>query len=96
MSPRNAASHGAAVMQHFLHRDGKRVFIAEHDHAERISDQDAVDSGAIQRDGRRKIVGGQERNRLSVQLLGMQSLDADFFPGRGCDGAVDMAIFSFE
>ena len=69
MCPRNAARHGAAVVQHFLHRYGKRVFVAQHDHAERVADQDAVYSGAIQGNGRRIIVGGQESNRLPMQLF---------------------------
>ena len=36
----NGTANGAGVMQHFVDGDGQRVVVAEHDHGQRIADQD--------------------------------------------------------
>ena len=43
---RLGADHGAKVVRHLRHRDRDRRLVAEHDHPERIADQDQVDSAS--------------------------------------------------
>ena len=44
-----SAADGANVMQHFVERDGKRVVIAEDDHAERVADEKNVYAGFVEK-----------------------------------------------
>ena len=41
------ASHGAGVMEHFIHGNGQGVFVAENNHPERISDEDGIDARLV-------------------------------------------------
>ena len=60
----HAAAHGARVVQHFVHGDGQRVFVAEHDHAQRIADEHDVHAGFIEQ-ARRRIVVCRESKQSS-------------------------------
>ncbi len=64
-----AARDGAAVMEHFLHRDGQGVGITQHHHAKRIADQDGIHASLVHRQRGGIIVGGQHGDRLAALLL---------------------------
>ena len=64
-----AARDRPAVMEHLLHRDGKRVLISEHDHPQRIADQDGINASFVHCHGGGIVVGGEHRNDLAAFLL---------------------------
>ena len=73
-----AAGHGAGVMEHVLHRHGKRRVVPEHDHAERVPDEDGVHARAIESASRREVVRGEHRDRLAAVLLRLKREESDF------------------
>ena len=43
-----AADDGAGVMDHVVERHRHRALVPEHDHAERIADEQCVDAAAVE------------------------------------------------
>ena len=68
--PRLGTSGGCHVVGHVVDRDVERVLMAEHDHGERVADQDHVDAGAVGDPCRRKVVRGHHDQRWPVALAG--------------------------
>ncbi len=54
--------HGLGVMEHLVHRDAHRLLVAEHDHAERVADEDERHAGLVDDARGRVVVGGQHRD----------------------------------
>ena len=63
--PAHSAPHRARVVQHLLHRERQRIFVAEHDHAQRIAHQHHVHARFVD-EARRRIVVGRQANDLSL------------------------------
>src|SRR5580698_624244 len=70
--------YGARVMQHFVNRDRKRVFVAQHGLGERVADQDDVDRGVIHQACSSVVVGGQTSNGLMLEFLFAKRSNSDF------------------
>ena len=64
----HGAAHGAGVVQHLVHGDGEGVFVAEHDHGERVADQDQVDAGLVDQARGGIVVGGERGDGLALAL----------------------------
>jgi hypothetical protein len=47
----HATAHRPRVMEHFVDRNGERVFLAEYDHSERVADQDEIDTSLVSQSG---------------------------------------------
>jgi len=58
--------HALRVVQHVVEAYRKRGRVALDDHAERIADQQHVDTGTIGGRGERRVVGGQHRDPATV------------------------------
>ena len=43
----HGAAYGARVVQHLVHGDGQRVFVAEHDHGQRVADKNQIDPSLV-------------------------------------------------
>jgi hypothetical protein len=43
----DCAVNGAGVVKHFVHGNGERVFVAEDDHGEGVSDEQEIDAGLV-------------------------------------------------
>ena len=68
--PLGAAADGARMVDHHVERDGKGVVVAEHNHAERIADQNHIDAGAIQQARHREIVRGPDGDLFAAFFHG--------------------------
>ena len=77
----HAAAHGARVMQHLLHGDGQSVFVAQHDHAQRIADQHHVDAGFVDQPRAGIVICGETGNEFVTLFLVEEGGSGDF--GRG-------------
>ena len=55
-------------MQHFIQSYLGRVFVAEHNHPQRIADQDNVEAAFIEQTRGWIIVGSQRRDALAASL----------------------------
>ena len=73
-----AASHGPAVMQHVRHRDRERGVITQHDHPQRIPNEDGIDAGVVYRQRRAVIVGCEHGDRFTTLLHFAQGAGGDF------------------
>ena len=62
------------VIDHLVHRHRKRVFVAEEDHAEGISDEKEVRAGRVQ-DGSDGVIVGREGHDLAGALAGPEEGD---------------------
>ena len=79
-----AARHRAAVMEHLLHRDGQGVGVTQHDHAERIADEDGVHARRVHGERGGIVVGGEHGDGLAARLLLAERERRHFFAlGRG-------------
>jgi len=58
-----------AWMQHLLHSDGERVFVAEHGHGQRVANQDHVYTGFVQEARGGVVVGSQAGNRFHAGVF---------------------------
>ncbi len=72
------AAHGTRVVQHLVHGHGQRVFVAEHDHGERVPDKNEIDAGLVDETRRRVIVGSESRDGLALALHLGQCGHSDF------------------
>ena len=70
-----AATNRARVVQHFFQRDRQSAVVAEHDHAERIADEQNVHAGFIEQ-ARGGIVVGREAGDFFIGFK---------WPARECD-----------
>ncbi len=57
-SAAHGATHGARVVQHLVHGNGQRVFMAEHDHGQRVADKNQIDAGLVDEARGCVVVGG--------------------------------------
>ena len=73
----DAARHEARVIDHFVHGHGNGGGVALHHHAERVADQDEIHAGFVQHARERRIVGGEARNLLAVDLHLPQAAGGD-------------------
>jgi len=62
-----STAHGAGVMEHFVDGDGQGIFVAEHDHAERIADEDDVHAGFVNQARGRIVVSREAGDFLGVR-----------------------------
>src|SRR5579872_3908221 len=93
-----SAANGANVMQHFVERDGKRVVIAEDDHAERIADEKNVDAGFVKKTRGGIVVRSEAGDSLRLIFefaygkFALENVwDGDFTVARaGSDAHVDL------
>jgi hypothetical protein len=80
----------ARVVQHVVERHRQRVLVSEHDHAQRVADENHIDSGAIQQTRHGRVVGGERGDLLAACLLGLQvgtRIECpDMVIGGGCAG----------
>ena len=74
----SAAGDGGTVVDHVLHGDGEGVLVAEHDVAEGVADEDAVDAGLVLELGGGVVVCGQH---AELAALGLGLCE-------GCDGVL--------
>ena len=67
----SAAGYGGGVMDHVFHRYRKCIFVAEHNHAQGISDKDRIDSGFVNQLCGGVVVSSQHRDlgALILHLL---------------------------
>src|SRR5438270_11620411 len=63
-SPGNRAS----VMHHLIEHHLRRVFVTQHNHSDRIADQDDVEAAFIEQTRRRIIVSSQRGDAFSASL----------------------------
>ena len=70
--------HGAGVVQHLLDRDRQRVFVAQHDHAQRVAHQDHVDAGFVHQARAGVVIRCQTRNRFVFLFFLEKSERSDF------------------
>jgi hypothetical protein len=47
----HGAANGAGVVEHLVHGDGEGVFVAKHDHGERVADEEEIYSGFVNEAG---------------------------------------------
>src|SRR5438552_12999125 len=73
--------HDAAVIDHLIHRDRQGRVVPLDDHAERISDEENLDSGAIEEAGEGGVVGREHRDALAGLLHLAESIDGDLLQG---------------
>ena len=64
--PPRAAHHGLRVVEHLVHRDAHGLLVAEHDHAQRVADEDQRDARLVDDARGRVVVGGEHRDALAV------------------------------
>ena len=76
----DAAACGAAVVDHLVHRDRRRVLLPEHHHADRVADEHGVDAGAVGEPRRRAVVRRHHRDRLAALAHRLQRRDAHLRP----------------
>ena len=88
-----AARYGFGVMDHVFHCDRQGVFIAEHDHAEGIADEQHVDACFVHELGRRIVVGREHGNLVVVVLLRLQRSDGIFHRAKLLSYDAVMALF---
>ena len=72
-SPLYSARRRPGVVQHFLERHLGRVFVTEHDHADRIADEDDVDPAFIEQTGGRIIISGQRGDAFARDVYGREN-----------------------
>ena len=80
-SATHGAAHGARVVQHLVDGDGKSVFLAEHDHGERVADEDQIHAGLVDQARGRVVVRGQRGDGLALALHLSQRGHGDFRDG---------------
>ena len=85
----DGAAHGARVVQHLVHGDGQRVFVAEHDHGEGVADEDEVDAGFVDQAGGGVVVGGERGDGLALALHFCQRRNGNFCEGLVGDGSIE-------
>ena len=77
----NGAADGARVVEHLVDGDGKGVFMAEDDLAERIADQDEIDACLVDKARGGVVVGGERRDGLALALHFAERGHGDFWEG---------------
>ena len=77
----HGAAHGARVVQHLVHGDGKRVFVAEDHHGQRVADKDEVDAGLVHQARGGVVVGGERGDGLALALHLAECGHGDFWKG---------------
>ncbi len=81
----HGAAHGARVVQHLVDGDGKRVFMAENDHGERVADENEIDAGLVDKPRGGVVVGGERGDGLALALHFAERGHGDFWEGTpGC------------
>ena len=80
---RGAARDGPAVMEHVVERHGERVLVTEHDHADRIADEQRVNAPLVEQTRHRRVVSGQHGDLLAARLLVLEIGNAN--PGGAHD-----------
>ncbi len=75
---RSGAGGGADVMFHLSHRHMRRVRITEHDHAQRIADEDERYARLVEQLCHRKIVGGERGDFFAARFHGANGINRDF------------------
>jgi hypothetical protein len=63
------------MVHHLVHRHWGRRFVPEDDHAQRIADENRVNSCGVQKFGHRVVVGGEHRDLLAAMLPLLQIAD---------------------
>ena len=74
----NCTANGACVVQHLVHGDGERVFVAQDDHGERVADEHEIDSGFIDEARGGIVVRGERGDGLALALHFSQCRHGDF------------------
>jgi hypothetical protein len=82
--PRLRSHHGARVVQHVRHRHRQRAVVPEHHHAERITDQDHIDTGTVGQPRERMIVGRHHDDATALTLHVAQRRDRHLRCRRRC------------
>ena len=72
------ARHGFTVVDHVTYRYGKGVLVAQHHHAQRISNKDGINPCGIHHGGCTEVIGGQHRDAFAVVLLRLECGGRDF------------------
>ena len=60
--------HGAGVMDHVLHRDMRGVWMTEHNHSQRIADQQQIKPTLVEKTGSWVVVCGKRGKAASGGL----------------------------
>ena len=69
------APHGFAVVDHLVHGDRHRGIVAQHDHAQRITDQDRIQPRPVRGQRAGIVVGRDHGDRLAPRLLVLERQD---------------------
>ena len=77
----HGAAHGARVVQHLVHGDGERVFVAEDHHGQRVADKDEIDAGLVDQPRGGVVVGGERGDGLALALHLAECGHGDFWKG---------------
>ena len=77
----DGAAHGARVVEHLVHGDGERVFVAKDDHGERVADEDEIDAGLVDEARGGVVVGGERGDGLALALHFAEGGHGDFGDG---------------
>ena len=75
--PLGAARHRPRVVQHLVDADAHGRVVAEHDHAQRVADQDERDAGLVHDAGRGVVVGRDGGEALALLVHASDVRDGD-------------------
>ena len=78
-----ARGDAARVIDHLVERDWQRRRISTNDHAQRVSDEQRVDAGAIEQHGEARVIAGEHRDLLSLACHGREAGDGTWRSGCG-------------
>ena len=70
--PLDPAGNRSRVMHHGVQCHGQRCFVTEHHHAQRIADQQHIDTRTIQQPGHRIVIRRQHGDFLATLFPGLQ------------------------
>ena len=67
-SATHGAANGARVVEHLVDGDGKRIFVAENDHGQRVADENEIDAGFVDEARSGVVVCGERGDGLALAL----------------------------
>lgn len=75
----HASSHSPDMMQHLLHGQGQRAFVAQSGHTQGIADKDYIDSRLINNSRKRVIISSQHSYSLTFFLFCLKRISVHLF-----------------
>ncbi len=74
----SAPDHCFRMVDHLIHGHRNRGFVAEHDHSQRVPNQNHVNPRAVHQKGGWIVVGGEHGDLLALSLLLQNVRNGDF------------------